>query len=41
MNYDIIGQTFDIAMGRIVVVSPKLSYDIIVLIKKSKSGKSV
>ncbi len=46
LNYDIIGQTFDIAVCRIVVVSPKLAYDIqhsaIVLIKNVIcSGKKV
>ncbi len=42
MNYDMIGQIFDIAACIIVVVSPKLSYDIIVLIKNMIcSGKNV
>ncbi len=41
LNYDIIGQTFDIAGYRIVVVSPYLTYDIIVLIKNMIcSGKN-
>jgi hypothetical protein len=43
LNYDIIGQTYDIAVCRIVVVSPELTYDIIVNIKKydllRKKGK--
>jgi hypothetical protein len=33
LNYDIVGQTYDIAVCIIDVVSPELTYDIIVHIK--------